>query len=267
MSNSPSLEGFPPGDYPTSTSFDLVAPYYDILMRGVPYGHWVKYLEELLKLHDFTPYRVLDLACGTGNASAIMAARGWQVVGVDLSTGMVEEARRKAEKKGLHVDFLVQDAAELELPPPPFDLCVSFFDSLNYIVKPDRLAMAMHRVYDHLRPGGLFIFDINSSFALMNSFFDQENTEGRDRLRYVWRSHYEPSTRLCTVKMRFFWRNRRGIDEEFREEHVQFAYEESELRKMVALAGFEEIETFHAYTTRPVRPTTDRIFFVARRPD
>ena len=67
--------------------------------------------------------------------------------------------------------------------------------------------------------------------------------------------------------MRFFWRNRRGVDEEFREEHVQFAYQEAELREMLISAGFDCVETFHAYTLKPVRPTTDRIFFQAQRPN
>jgi SAM-dependent methyltransferase len=266
MSSDRASEGFPPGDYPTSSSFDLVAPHYDALMRGVPYGRWVQYLDDLLKIHETAPRRVLDLACGTGNAAAIMAARGWDVVGVDLSERMIAEARRKSGKKGIPVTFLVQDAAELDLPPPPFDLCVSFFDSLNYITAPDRLEQAIHRVSAHLSPGGLFVFDINSAFALKNAFFDQQNTDSRDRLRYVWKSEFDDDSRLCTVRMRFFWRNRRGIDEEFREEHVQFAYEEDELRLMLHHAGFEEIETFHAYTLRPVRPTSDRIFFVARKP-
>jgi SAM-dependent methyltransferase len=266
MANPPDQDAFPPGDYPTSASFDLVAPHYDALMRGVPYGSWIQYLDELLKQYDLIPERVLDLACGTGSASAIMASRGWTVVGVDLAERMVAEAIRKAAKKGIPVSFHVQDAAELDLPGPPFDLCVSFFDSLNYIVDPERLDLAIQRVYAHLRPGGLLVFDINSAFALKHSFFDQENTNSRDRLRYVWRSFYDANTRLCTVRMRFFWRNPKGVDDEFREEHVQFAYEEDEVRRLLIQAGFEEIETFHAYTLLPVRPTSDRIFFVARKP-
>ena len=265
MSNE-SFQGFPPGDYPTSSSFDLVAPHYDALMRGVPYKRWIEYLEQLLKIHDLEPKRVLDLACGTGSAAAIMAAKGWEVVGVDLSEKMISEAIRKAKKKQLPVAFHAQDAAELSLDGPPFDLVVSFFDSLNYIVQPDRLDMAIHRVFAHLRPGGLFVFDLNSAFALKHAFFDQKNTDSRDRLRYAWKSTYDEASRLCTVRMRFFWRNSRGVDEEFREEHVQFAYEEDEVRRWLLRAGFEDVETFHAYTLRPVRETTDRIFFVARRP-
>ena len=57
------------------------------------------------------------------------------------------------------------------------------------------------------------------------------------------------------------------MDQEFRETHLQFAYEEEELRQMLTAAGFYRIQVFNAYTLLPVRPTSDRIFFVAARPD
>src|SRR5437868_13018046 len=173
---------------PESPSFTAVAPHYDRLMRDVPYRMWVRYLKQLLEVHEFEPKRVLDLACGTGTVTEMLARSGYDVVGVDLSQGMIEEARRKAIRSELPLEYHVQDAAEMELPGKPFDLCVSFFDSVNYITEPKALQSAFHKVSAHLVPGGLFIFDINSAFALENGFFDQENTSTDDVLRYVWRS-------------------------------------------------------------------------------
>ena len=248
-------------------SFTAVAPYYDLLMRDVPYRGWVEYLHQLLESRGFRPRRILDLACGTGSVSEILAQQGYEVTGVDISGPMIQRARGKGESRGLHVRYEVQDAAELDLSGEPFDLCVSFFDSLNYIVEPARLERAVQRVYEHLRPGGLFIFDINSVFALEGGFFDQDNTNSNSRLRYVWRSDYDPDSRLCTVRMRFFLRGRDGVDQEFRETHLQFAYEEDEIRAMLIKAGFYRVETYNAYTLLPVKPTTDRIYFLAERPD
>lgn len=253
-------------DYETHAQFTAIAPHYDALMRGVPYRQWVRYLHQLLDRRKTKPRRVLDLACGTGNVAEILAASGHEVTGVDLSAPMIDSARRKAEKKRLRIDYFVQNAAELDLPTAPFDLCVSLFDSLNYILDPTDLRKAIHRVYAHLAPGALFIFDINSEFALANSFFDQDNLLTNDRLRYVWRSSFDPDSRQCAIRMRFFLRGRNGVDQEFREVHRQFAYREAELRDMLAEAGFTNVETFHAYSLRPVGPTTDRIFFIAQRP-
>src|SRR5687767_10383583 len=119
---------------PDNTSFSAVAPYYDLLMRDVPYRGWVEYLHQLLEARGFNPHRILDLACGTGSVSEILAAQGFEVVGVDISGAMIERARQKAEGKGLSIDYHVEDAADLRIPGERFDLCVSFFDSLNYIV-------------------------------------------------------------------------------------------------------------------------------------
>jgi len=248
-----------------ASAFTLIAPYYDTLMRGVPYAVWVRYIGEMLSRRGCRPRRVLDLACGTGNVSEHLAGIGYQVVGVDVSEPMILEARRKAARRHLPIRYYVQDAAELDLPEAPFDLCVCLFDSLNYIIQPARLAKVMRNVREHLAPGGLFIFDVNSLYALANGFFDQENLDSRDALRYVWRSEYDPGTRLCTVNMRFLLREAFGEEREFRETHVQFAYTKRELHEMLEQACFDQIETFHAYTFQPVRPTTDRIFFCASR--
>jgi len=248
-----------------SAAFTSIAPYYDLLMRDVPYRAWVRYIEQLLRVRGTKPRRVLDLACGTGNVAELLAQAGHEVVGVDVSGPMIAQAIAKAERKRLPITYHRQDAACMRIPGPPFDLCVSLFDSVNYITDPADVQRAFHRVAEHLRPGGLFIFDINSVFALENGFFDQEHTDPRDRLRYVWRSQYDPRSRLCRVHMRFWWRDARGREREFAETHVQFAYTVEELIAMLEAAGFVAIQTYHAYTLVPVRPSSDRIFFVAEK--
>ena len=85
--------------YPESTSFHLVAPLYDAVMRDVPYKHWVKYLRKILHLRNSKPKSVLDLACGTGSVSEIFALDNLKVTGVDLSVEMIRIAKEKANKK------------------------------------------------------------------------------------------------------------------------------------------------------------------------
>ena len=119
----------------------------------------------------------------------------------------------------------------------------------------------------HLEPGGLFIFDINSEFALKNRFFDQDNlAHPEERLTYDWDSSYSESTRLCRVDMKFWYREDNGDKRPFEEVHLQYAYREEEVQKMLADAGFDDISTYQAYALRAPMRTSDRIFFVARRP-
>lgn len=250
---------------PGEDNFVEVAPLYDELMNGVPYESWVIYLRTLLDRRDSKPKRILDLACGTGNVTELLHELGYEMTGVDIASGMIEAARQKATEKSLPITYYVQDAAELNLPQRDFDLCVSLFDSLNYIIEPKRLDAAIHKVAQHLKPGALFICDMNSEYALKHNFFRQDNIGSRDRLRYDWDSTFDDETRLCRVEMKFWYREENGLERTFKEIHYQFAYREEEVRAMLTAAGFGNIETFQAYTLRAPIRNADRIFYVAQK--
>ncbi len=248
------------------TSFTDVAEFYDELMRGVPYRSWLRYIEQSLQRRLMIPGAVLDLACGTGAMAELMARKRWPVIGVDLSAEMIAHARAKARTARLPIEYLVQDAARLDLGGRTVDLCVCVFDSLNYITDPVALQQAFQRVLAHLSPGGLFLFDLNSEYALRNGFFDQDNISTADRLQYRWRSEYDPETRHCTVNMRFQYVDGDGTVRPFIETHTQRAYGHEEVLAMLERTGYVGIEAYHAYTFRPVRATSDRISYVACAP-
>lgn len=248
------------------TQFSEIASLYDELMDGVPYVGWIAYLRNLFEEHHLEPIKVLDLACGTGNVTELLLAVGYQVTGVDIAPDMIAEARRKAQEKRLLIDYFVQDAAEMELPDKDYDLCVSLFDSMNYITEPERLQLAFKQVYAHLLDEGAFIFDINSEFALKNHFFDQQNFDTEEALRYDWKSEYFPDTRLCKISMKFEYANpQTGEKRNFDEEHLQFAYRDSEIRAMLIEAGFPKIRDYQAYSLKPPGRAADRIFYVAQK--
>lgn len=259
----------PPPDtpLPENAAFGPVAPYYDALMAGVPYRFWVDYLERLWALHAKTPRAVLDLACGTGTVSRLLAARGYAPTGVDLSGGMLEVARLRAAEAGLPIPFHHQDAAELDLGDARFDAAVCLFDSLNYILEPDRLQAAFARVCAHLAPGGAFIFDVNTEYALAEGMFNQSCMRLSEPLRYRWRSRYNAETRLCTVRMDFSYDPGTGVRESFLEVHRQRAYGKDELTDWLRAAGFGKVTVYDGYTTDPPKKRSDRLFYFAVKPD
>ncbi|MFQ3610652.1 MAG: methyltransferase domain-containing protein [Fimbriimonadales bacterium] len=249
---------------PSSASkpFEQVAPYYDLLMHEIPYLWWLHYIEVLLEHHERTEVqRVLDLCCGTGNLTELLVLSGFEAVGVDLSEPMIQRARQKAQEHDLPITYYVQDASELDLPET-FDGVVSLFDSLNNIIQPERFAECLRRVYRHLRPQGIFIFDLNTEYAFKEKMFDQSNRRSRAPLRYHWRSEYDPSTRLCTVRMEF-WVREEGQERYFQEIHCQRAYSNREVETMLVAAGFSEVYVYDAYTLDPPTNRSDRVFFVA----
>lgn len=239
--------------------FTEIAQYYDDLMAGVPYCLWVDYLEALLKRVGFTPHAVLDAACGTGNVSEILSARGYEVVGADIAPGMIEVAKAKHSS----VEYYTQDMAELDLGRK-FDLAISLFDSLNYITDVDHLARAIERVGEHVVEGGYFIFDINTDYALAHHFFDQANLATDRYPHYIWSSEYDHSTRICHVNMQFEVMEN-GVSRQFKEVHIQRGHSLEELTTMLNDAGFEVVEIFHAYRFRKPTRRSDRVFFVARK--
>lgn len=251
----------------TTPQFTKVAYIYDDLMAGVAYSLWLNYVRELWRSRGVWPGSVLDVACGTGNVSFQLAAEGFVVAGVDASAGMIEVANSKFPKKRTlrpaNPVFYCQDAAEMDVPGR-FDAALSLFDSLNYILEPARLVRAFARVYHQLIPGGVFIFDVNTEYALSHGFFNQDNLDSGSYPRYVWKSSWDPATRLCTVEMDFEALGESCV-ERFHETHYQRGYSIDELRTGLEDAGFVNIDFFHAFSFRKPGKKTDRLYVVAEK--
>lgn len=244
--------------------FDEIAFLYDELMAGVPYRRWIDYISRIAARYDCRPGTVLDLCCGSGNVSLLLAEDGCQVTGVDISPGMIECAKQKAAQQGIYVDFHVRSASEFRLNRK-FDMVISLFDSLNYILESSELQQAFHRVSAHLEPGGLFIFDMNTELALAMGFFDQSNLGNTLPVHYNWHSTYDRATQICSVRMDFIYRQD-GVDKRVRVTHYQRAYSENEITEMLRTAGLDVLAVFDAYTFQKAGKNSDRVFFVAGKP-
>lgn len=246
-----------------ASQFDEIAFLYDELMVGVPYRAWFGYVQHILDRFGCRPHAVLDLCCGTGSLSLLLAEEGYQVSGVDVSPNMIALAECKAEESGFHIDYRVQSASSLHLGRR-FDLVVSVFDSLNYVLESSALQEVFHGVSEHLQPGGLFIFDMNTELALAGGLFDQGNVGGEGPIRYDWYSSYDPAGRICSIQMNFLYRAG-GSDRRVEVVHYQRAYDEEEIVEMLNTSGLEICAVYHAYTFRKATKRSDRIFFVARK--
>lgn len=245
--------------YQPTTSFGEVAPYYDQLMRVVPYRMWTSYYLLLLAHQNVRPKTVLDMCCGTGTMCELLMDEGLLTQGFDLSPGMIEAARRKAKRKKLAIRYEVQNAVDYEMGET-YDAVLSFYDSLNNILDPDDLARCFSRTAAHLPSGGSFIFDLNTAYAFEADLFTQSHRRKGAKLQYEWQGHWNPATREITVDMQFWFNG-----EPFREVHRQRAYDEDEIRAMLIDAGFTEIRSFHSYTLNPPRYKSDRIHYTAIR--
>ena len=105
------------------SSYSEFATYYDRLMNeDINYNHIADFIENIFIQHNISPELVCDLACGTGNITIPMAKRGYEMIAVDKSFQMLDEARKKAANENLDILFLNQNISKLDL----FGTCDAF---------------------------------------------------------------------------------------------------------------------------------------------
>lgn len=245
------------------SQYGFLAGSYDGLTGDVDYQGLANYIERRFKAARCPVNTVLDLACGTGTLTWLLAGRGYEMIGVDVSQEMLAQAMDK-EEPGVAVPpmFLNQPMEKLDLYGN-IDACVCCLDSVNYVTRPVALRRAFERVHLFLTPGGLFLFDVRAPEALAAMDAQVCLDENRD-VYCLWRGRYSPKTRICTYDMDIF---RREGEHWLRgeETHRERAYTQEELTEMLRGAGFQRIWRYGGRTDRRPKATDDRIFFVARK--
>src|SRR3954467_11615980 len=144
---------------PTVAAYELLAPFYDLYTHDYAHEELLGNIEGIAIEHGLIGRRLLDVGCGTGKSFLPMLARGYEVTACDISPGMVERAREAGDASGAEV--FVADARELP-DIGAFDIAIALDDALNYLLADDELAMVFEGVARNLRPGGVFVFDLNT---------------------------------------------------------------------------------------------------------
>ncbi len=225
----------------------------------------VPYLLELLEKRGFRGQAMLDLACGTGTVALALASRGWRAYGVDASAAMLAEARRKAAEVGLPLLLSQQDMRSFLLPER-VDLVTCLFDSLNYMLTVEDLQLTFARVAAHLKPGGLFIADMNTIYALSEIWDHNTYFSDSEELAVIMESEYEREARIARVRLVAFARRPSedgGLYERIEETHVERAYPERTVAAAIARGGLEVLERYECFTFDPPTSRTPRICWLA----
>jgi len=232
------------------TSYSGFAYMYDALMSDVPYRDWVKYIDEVLGGEGKT---VVDLACGTGVITHLLADKGYEMIGIDKSVDMLSQA----QAKGNSVLFLCQDMRKLDLYGT-VDAVICTCDGMNYILKESELEVVFRRVKMFLNPGGVFIFDMNTPHKY-NEILGKKSFVGEaEGESYVWHNDFDPETEINKYTVIFNPKKSTS----FEEVHFQRAYSIDDVCNLLKTTGFNVVNIRNGYTDEMPRDDSSRVVFV-----
>ena len=160
--------------------------------------------------------------------------------------------------------FLHQSMPRLHLGME-VDAAISTLDALNYLTRTADLRETLRRVYRWLRPGGLFLFDVNTPYKLRRMDGQVYLDETEDSY-CVWRTFYAPGRKICTYQVDLFQLRADGTWDRDYEEHRERAWSAAELTAFLTDAGFEAVKITGDLTARAPKDTEDRWIVRCRRP-
>lgn len=277
------------------------ASVYDELMDDTPYEEWCEFLMEAFRRYGADSEQtdhagekamdknlaqerntVLDLGCGTGTLTELLARRGYDMIGVDNAPEMLQIAMEKRERSGLDILYLLQDMRELELYGT-VGAAVSVCDSLNYLLDEEDIVQTFERVNTYLYPQGIFVFDFNTVYKYQTVIGDATIAENREDCSFIWENYYHEEQEINEYDLTVFvaeGRSGAGAEKKagqkvgeqaaqrfrrFQEVHYQRGYRLSQMKALLLRAGLEFLEAFDADTHGKVRRESERIYVVARK--
>jgi len=242
--------------------FGDISPYYDLLMQDVDYREWTDYIMHLAQRAGISKgSALLDLACGTGTSALLFAKAGYNVKGMDLSPGMLYAARAKARKSEVKIKFFPGDIRDFPAKEE-YSIITCLFDSMNYLLKEEDFLSACSCAQCALSGQGVFIFDVNTIFALTKYWDQRLEVKEAEGMVSIWRNSYDFVRHYANLSLTLFIPRERGY-KRIDEFHQEKAFPLDDVKSMLKKAGFGKIEIFKHLTLKPPQPNTIRATIIA----
>ena len=245
-------------------AYSSFAAVYDIFMDNIQYEEWAEYLISLLKEYQVEDGLVLDMGCGTGSMTELLAEAGYDMIGIDNSQEMLEIAMEKRDESGHDILYLLQDMREFELYGT-VKAVVSICDSVNYITEEEELEEVFRLVNNYLDPKGIFIFDFNTVYKYKEILGDQTIAEDREDCSFIWDNYYYEEEQINEYELSLFIREGESdIYRKYQETHFQKAYDLKTIQRLIKKSGLEYITAYDAFTKEAPTKKSERIYVIAR---
>ncbi|MDH4226853.1 MAG: class I SAM-dependent methyltransferase [Deltaproteobacteria bacterium] len=223
------------------TVFGEYAGFYDALYREKDYEAECDFLDKIFSAYSKAPVRtVLDLGCGTGGHACLMAKRGYDVAGRDLSQDMLDIALKKAKENNVHVDFGKADVRNFDVGRK-FDAVIAMFAVTGYQTSNDDVEAMLKCVRQHLDRGGLFVFDVWHGHAVLSVRPEARSKEfivAGEKVVRIAEPVLDVENHVVEVRYTFERDKKPAVKENHR---MRFFFPQ-ELRYFLSKAGFETME-------------------------
>ena len=249
----------------SAPAYSVLASCYDEMMEDVDYAAWADFYEaQFARFSERKPSMVLDLGCGTGVLTNILAQRGYDMIGIDLSSEMLARAAASAPTDGKPVLYLEQDMRSFDLYGT-VDAVVCSLDGINYLTKKEDVARCFARVHTFLNDGGLFLFDVNTPWKFENMFGEESYILENETTFLGWQNQYNKKTGLCRFYLTFFCETASGLWERFEEVQSERAYSDRTLRNLLEQAGFDVLDIVSDLDGTPAGKEDERHYFICKK--
>lgn len=250
----------------TMQPYSSFAAVYDMFMDNVPYEEWADYVERLLKKNKIEKGLILELGCGTGSMTRQLAAKGYDMIGLDNSEEMLQIAREKGDGSGDGILYLCQDMREFELFGTVAAV-ISVCDSMNYILSEEELKQVFRLVNNYLDPQGIFIFDLDTEYAYKEILGDNTIAENREEGSFIWENTYYEEEQMNEVNLTLFIPEEKTNPVLFRryeETHYRRAYTLETVKNLIEEAGMEWVAAYDMLSVGKPRKNSERVYIIAR---
>lgn len=242
------------------TSFAAV---YDMFMDNIPYEDWGAYVISLLREQGIEDGLILDLGCGTGSMTEILAREGYDMTGIDISPDMLQIAIEKRMESGADILYLNQDMREFELYGTVRAI-VSICDSMNYLLEKEDLVQTLRLVNNYLDPEGIFIFDLNTEYKYRELLGQSTIAEDRQESSFIWDNSFDEETKINEYSLSLFIQEKGELYRKYQETHYQRSYSLDEVKEAIAEAGMEFVTAYDAFTRNAPKRDSERIYVIVR---
>ncbi len=246
------------------SNYGNFANVYDILTESIDYDALIRRIRELIPPSAVSGGHLLDLGCGTGTVSFLLAEAGYDVIGIDSSPDMLSVACEKKMDSDNDILFLCQNLAELNLFGTA-KAAVCCMDTLNHIDSMEDIRSFFRLLSLFLEMDSYFLFDMNTPYKHKEILADNTFVYDMDDVYCIWQNEYDEGLKRTSISMDFFAKHENGLYEKSSDSFYEYAYEPEEIKKALSESGFEVIGVYDEYSDLPPADDSQRISILAKK--